>query len=322
MKIEDRIYGAEVVNEGILEDLINSPSVQRLKDISQLGMPDEYSKFKGFSRYEHSIGVMVLLRRLYAGLEEQVAGLLHDVSHTPFSHVIDWVFGDPSKEDYQDKVHKSFLKDSEIPLILKKHHFDLDKVSDYSHFKLLERELPGLCADRLDYSIRQIGRGKNREIARQILNKLSVKDNQIVFLDENEAKIFGEKYMKLQKEQWAGDDMRSRYYIFSEVLKRAFDKNLISLGDLKKTEEPLLKILKDSQEEFIKERLNLLKNGFEVVPDELGIELKKKFRYVDPEVLINGSYLPLSRLSKEYSDLINQEKERSNEIKKIKIVPH
>ena len=108
MEIKDDIYISHRIEDKSLVSLINSSSVQRLKDISQLGIPDEYSHRKGFSRYEHSLGVLILLKNLGASLEEQVAGLLHDVSHTPFSHVMDWVIGDPSKEDYQDNIHKLY----------------------------------------------------------------------------------------------------------------------------------------------------------------------------------------------------------------------
>ncbi len=34
---------------------------------------------------------MMLVNRLGGSLEEQIAALLHDVSHTAFSHVIDYV---------------------------------------------------------------------------------------------------------------------------------------------------------------------------------------------------------------------------------------
>lgn len=60
----------------------------------------------------------ILLNRLGASEEEQVAGLLHDISHTAFSHLIDWVIGDSSKEDYQDKRHLSVLLENEIAQIL------------------------------------------------------------------------------------------------------------------------------------------------------------------------------------------------------------
>ncbi|MCH8317407.1 MAG: hypothetical protein IIA88_02745 [Bacteroidetes bacterium] len=64
MKIIDRIYGEEEITEPILIELIESPALQRLKNISQLGMPQEYNYKKVFSRYEHSVGVLILLRRL------------------------------------------------------------------------------------------------------------------------------------------------------------------------------------------------------------------------------------------------------------------
>lgn len=37
---------------------------------------------------------MLLNRQLDASMEEQIVALLHDVSHTAFSHVIDYVFDD------------------------------------------------------------------------------------------------------------------------------------------------------------------------------------------------------------------------------------
>src|SRR4030043_89369 len=155
MKINDTLYGEERINEKVLIELINSNPVQRLKKLNQWGIPEKYyHKKKGFSRYEHSIGVLVLLRKLGADLSEQVAGLLHDVSHTAFSHVGDWVIGDLVKEDYQDKTHISFIRNSEIPSILERNNFSYIQISNIEDFSLLEREAPSLCADRIDYALR------------------------------------------------------------------------------------------------------------------------------------------------------------------------
>lgn len=82
--IGDDIYGEIKINEPILLKLLGSPSILRLKKISQCGVPDRYYHLKNYSRYEHSVGAMILLRKLGATLEEQVAGLLHDVSAGPF----------------------------------------------------------------------------------------------------------------------------------------------------------------------------------------------------------------------------------------------
>ncbi|MBM3255849.1 MAG: HD domain-containing protein [Candidatus Moranbacteria bacterium] len=85
----DRIYGKIKITEPIILELINCPSIQRLKGIDQAG----YSKpwFSGIprTRFEHSMGVFILLKKYNACLEEQIAGLIHDASHLTFSHAKD-----------------------------------------------------------------------------------------------------------------------------------------------------------------------------------------------------------------------------------------
>ena len=111
--IKHKIYGQVKITEPVLIELIKSPALQRLKKIEQHGtwqLHKDYKQSYYFSRYTHSIGVMLLLRKFNASVEEQLHGLLHDVSHTVFSHVADFLFGDdPSKHDYQDnRLDKAF----------------------------------------------------------------------------------------------------------------------------------------------------------------------------------------------------------------------
>lgn len=80
----------------IIIDLINQPEFQRLKNISFLGfLGDVFDLRKDFSRYDHSIGVYnlgVSLSKILT-LDEhsktylQIACLLHDIGHFPFSHL-------------------------------------------------------------------------------------------------------------------------------------------------------------------------------------------------------------------------------------------
>ena len=73
--------------------VINSDVMQRLKDIDQSGAARYLGvKLPAFSRYEHSVGVYALLKKAGALKKEQVAGLLHDASHTVFSHVGDYIW--------------------------------------------------------------------------------------------------------------------------------------------------------------------------------------------------------------------------------------
>lgn len=313
MIIQDKIYGNFEVGDPIFIELINSPSLQRLKGVSQQGMPREYFHREVFSRFDHSIGVFLLLRKLGASIEEQIAGLLHDISHTAFSHVIDWVIGDPSKEDYQDNTFLEVLRKSDIPTILVKYDLNIEKISNFEHFTLLERELPSLCADRIDYSLRELIEMGEEERVKRIVNNISSINGQIILKTKEMAEEFGRIFAKLQREVWAGNQARVRYHILSEVLKKAIDKNHLSLNDFLKTDKEILEFLEGLNDEDIKNGIKKLKEGFEIIEVEnsKGIHLKKKFRYVDPEVLIDGGIKKLSFLSKDYSDFLVQEMDHS-----------
>ena len=155
MIINDRIYGTTKIQEPVLIDLIDSYPLQRLKGINQAGASQYAIKGKDVTRYEHSLGVMILLKKLNASLEEQIAGLLHDTPHTAFSHVIDFVFKSKN-HDFHEKFHEEIITNSEIPTILKEYGFDTERFFNESNFPLLEKPLPDLCADRIDYTLRDL----------------------------------------------------------------------------------------------------------------------------------------------------------------------
>ena len=100
------VYGSCIIKEPILLDLLENDMVQRLKGINQYGTRGYVKVMTEYTRYQHSVGVMMLLRLFGASLQEQVAGLLHDVSHTVFSHVSDYLFTPEDLSNaYQDGIH-------------------------------------------------------------------------------------------------------------------------------------------------------------------------------------------------------------------------
>lgn len=143
MIIKDNIYGEFKIEDAVIIELLKSPSMLRLKNISQYGVPDKYYHLKNYSRYEHSIGVMLLLRKLGATLEEQVAGLIHDISHFAFSHVADWVFSEGNKgnEDLQNTLMEEFIKDGKIASILTRHGLSVDRLLNEDNYPLLEKKI-------------------------------------------------------------------------------------------------------------------------------------------------------------------------------------
>ena len=70
-----------------------------------------------------------------------------------FSHVIDYAFKNKSF-NFHEKFHKKIITGSEIPDILDTFGFTVNRILDEKNFPLLERDMPDLCADRVDYGLR------------------------------------------------------------------------------------------------------------------------------------------------------------------------
>lgn len=102
--IRDPVHGFITIGEdGVLSDLIDTAEMQRLRYIRQLGVT--YNIYPGaeHSRFFHSLGVAHLAGRMYDAVVPdvrsgdndrerlQIAALLHDIGHAPFSHVLEEV---------------------------------------------------------------------------------------------------------------------------------------------------------------------------------------------------------------------------------------
>lgn len=151
----ETFYGPIEVDEPVLLELIDSPAFQRLKQIHQYGVSYYTSHKEEYNRFDHSIGVFAVLRANHSSLEEQIAGLLHDVSHTAFSHVGDWIFSKENQDkDYQNDIHPEFLRKSGLADILTRYNISVEQILPVNElFPALENSLPNLCADRIDYNI-------------------------------------------------------------------------------------------------------------------------------------------------------------------------
>ncbi|MBI5563384.1 MAG: HD domain-containing protein, partial [Chloroflexi bacterium] len=85
MRYHDRIYGDFEIDQPVLLDLMQTRAMQRLHGVLQHGITGLIGITRPTSRFEHSLGVMGLVRRFGGTLDAQIAALLHDISHTAFS---------------------------------------------------------------------------------------------------------------------------------------------------------------------------------------------------------------------------------------------
>lgn len=294
MMINDKVYSKfEITSQAVLE-LINTPAFQRIKSVSQFGIPDKYFYINGFSRYDHCLGVYIFLNKLGASEEEQIAGLLHDVSHTAFSHLIDWVIGDNQKEDYQDKRHLSVLKEKEISEILEKYGLTAEQMSDYHKFGLLEREIPDVCADRVDYALRE----SSPEVIAGCLPYFRNYNGEMVFATEEAALLFAKNFLKLQADRWGGYETMTRYTIFANLLKEALGAEVIVLQDFFRTDNYVIGKLLAAKDKRYTNTLKLLENkNLDFLKKPGTATVKKKFRYVDPKILKGETCVILSEVN-------------------------
>ena len=322
MEIKDRVYGNILIEEPVLLELINSRPVQRLKGINQAGASQYAFSDKEVTRYEHSLGVMILLKKLGASLEEQIAGLLHDIPHTAFSHVVDFVF--PSeKHDFHEKFHEKILMTSEIPSIIKKYNFDVKRLLDEENFPLLEKEIPDLCADRIDYTLRDItlkyGYGKKIE---NYLSHFIIVDNEIVIDNEKTAKNFAEDYILMDEAIWSNPLEVALFQILGDAIKIGLKKNIILKDDLFRDDSFVYEKLKNSGDIEVLQKIEMVSQKLKIVDDERNYDFytKNKLRYIDPKCLFKKSLVRVSKIYPKFRKILHRHRawiERGNFIRII-----
>jgi uncharacterized protein len=299
MRWTDRVYGDVAIDHPGLLDLIACPTFQRLKGIHQAG-PSAYAfPFKTVSRYQHSLGVCLLLRLLDAPPREQVAGLLHDLSHTAFSHAVDFVFAS-DEQDHHESLKPQFLERPDIAAALVKLGMRPQEFFDDSIFPLLERPLPWLCADRLDYFLRDsLACGVcTPEIVKNLLDHVAVIDQTLAFTDLGVARQAAALYEVMNRDWWASPTEAYIYNEFADALREGFRIGALHPDDLLADDAHVLGRLQSAHSVLIDEKLDHVLHfrpervtGF--VP-----RIIPKTRWIDPPVCVGpDSFRRLSELA-------------------------
>jgi len=159
--IKDPVHGYVEVPDFALH-LLDSPLMQRLRFIKQLGF--SYLVYPGanHSRFEHSLGTMyladVMARQLGLSPEEHrlvlSSALLHDTGHGPFSHAIE-----PLLQEFLGRSHhhvRALLEEPETATTLEKHGISPVEVAEIIEGR---HRLAGIIhgeldVDRMDYLLR------------------------------------------------------------------------------------------------------------------------------------------------------------------------
>lgn len=156
--INDPVYGFINIPNEELFDIVQSPVLQRLRRIKQLGLSCLVYPGAEHSRFSHSLGAMhlmvqaldVLIQKGVVITEEEYNGalaaiLLHDVGHSPFSHCLEHFFFDCSHEE----LSSMFMSQMQISQTARQ-IFENTYPKQFLH-QLVSSQLD---TDRLDYLTR------------------------------------------------------------------------------------------------------------------------------------------------------------------------
>lgn len=307
MIIKDKIWGEIKIKDKLIEEIILDKDFQRMKKISQLGI-SKYSFLFGmdFNRYEHSVGVYYLLKKFGANKEECLAGLLHDLSHGPFSHVLDLVFKDDGNEEYADGILLERISSSNIGKILRKNNYSLENIANNKSHTLLDKKLPDIAADRIDYAIRDPF-GMDTALSKRVLSSLIIKNGEFVFNNSFIANLFSRQYYVLSNELWSSVFWTVNHKILADAIKLIIDRGYVKKKELfLKNDEQIIKIIEKNKDKkidkLIKRMGNLDYHNIKVVSkkDKYDYKWKKKNRFVDPKILIGDKVKKLSDINPEW----------------------
>ena len=159
----DPVHGFISVPKGILLDLINHKYFQRLRRIKQLGLSHYVYPGALHTRFHHALGAMHLVQEAIIVLRNkgieitdvestsvQIAILLHDIGHGPFSHSLEHVIINMHHEDisiiFMEALNEEFEGQLDLAIKIFKNQY---------HKKFLHQLVSGqLDMDRLDYLTR------------------------------------------------------------------------------------------------------------------------------------------------------------------------
>ncbi|MBU4534354.1 MAG: HD domain-containing protein [Euryarchaeota archaeon] len=155
--IRDSVHGNLHINDLEIK-LVDTPQIQRLRRIKQLGFTFLIYPGANHTRFEHSIGTMYLASQMadHLNLDEdkksilRICALLHDAGHGPFSHVSEAVL-----DDSHEVLTSRVIKNSKLGDIISE-NYHINEIIDIINGKgVLGQIISGeLDVDRMDYLIR------------------------------------------------------------------------------------------------------------------------------------------------------------------------
>ncbi len=189
----DPVYGFVSIPSDLIFDLIEHPSFQRLRRIKQMGTADYVYPGALHTRFHHALGAMHLMGEAIKVLQSkgiaisekekesaQIAILLHDIGHGPFSHVLEHTLLHQVHHEHISALLMQFLNkyfDGQLTIAIEMFNGTYPRA--FFH-QLISSQLD---MDRMDYLCRDTffsGVVEGQIGVDRIIKMLNVVENQLV----------------------------------------------------------------------------------------------------------------------------------------------
>ena len=316
-----------------LKKYIELPIMQRLSGIGLLCGTDWTSLYKNrffYSRLDHSVGVALIIWNFTKDKTQTIAGLLHDVSTTVFSHVSDFRKGDAlTQTSTEEPTTKMILSDSALCKLMESDGIESKDVVDYHIYPIADNEIPSLSADRLEYmypsGLALDGSWTFEEIAKTYNNLTILKNeenkDELGFKTIEMAELYCKKFCMIGHILQLNEN-KLCLQLLSQIMSKAVELNVLQEEDFMTLSES--KIIEKIESFISKKTFSLEEQKFatmyntfrkmtkvehtnQKLPEDeyFCVSLKVKQRYINPLVKVGTNSQQAKRLS-EVSDFANK----------------
>lgn len=208
--LNDPIYGFISIRSSLIFEVISHPWFQRLRRISQMGFSSYVYPGAHHTRFEHALGAMHLMQEVIQVLNKkgvkiseeeaeamQLAILLHDIGHGPFSHTTEALLaGKLMHEEISLEVMKMLNVEFNCALDLALSIFTNNYKRKFMHQLIVGQ----IDLDRMDYLKRDSfysGATEGNINNKRIIDMMVVVDDQLAFEEKSIYSI--EKFLMARR---------------------------------------------------------------------------------------------------------------------------
>jgi len=235
----------------IMHKIVDTPEFKRLHNLRQLGVSYMVYPSANHTRFEHSLGVSHLAKLLITSLQQkqpnlnitdkdvelvQIAGLIHDIGHGPFSHLYDDLLKDPGLPNHEERgifIFKRMVTEYKLKLSPE----DIEKITNMINppaelqnnfmYQIIANKSCSIDVDKIDYIQRDsyhIGFGTSQKYERLLTmcRVVSYENNLTIAWPiklQNEIVTLFETRYRLHKQIYCHHAVTACEYLVEDIMQ-------------------------------------------------------------------------------------------------------